>query len=94
MRMLAVLGISLLLLVGLVSPISAGWDPTLFKANQLDAVTNQLNAIDAKINAVLVHPPENPMPDDVATALTNVWDGAQAIVKLADGYLNSGPIGS
>jgi hypothetical protein len=56
MRILAVLGISLLLLVGLVSPVSAGFEPCPFKANKLNAVAHQLNAIDAKLKAVLASP--------------------------------------
>ena len=63
MRILAVLGISLLLFVCLVSPVSAGVDPHPFKANQLNAVAHQLEAINAKLDAIFQPPPDDSLPN-------------------------------
>jgi hypothetical protein len=62
--------------------------PSPFKANQLDAVAYELNAIEASLNAVLASPPDDGIPAD---ALAGVQSRAQAIVDLADSYLNGVP---
>jgi hypothetical protein len=62
MRILAALGITLLLLVGIASPVSAGFEPTPFKVHRLNMMAYQLNAINARINAVLSTPPDDQRP--------------------------------
>ena len=85
--------ITAMLLASLASPVSAGTQPSPFKANQLNAIANQLNAIDAKIKAVLAVPPDDimPNPNGLVGMLGATADKLGALYSRLDAVLASPP---
>ena len=88
MRILAILGISLLLLMGVATPALAGVEPSPFQPqiNQLNAVANDLAAIRSQLDAAAIRAGVKPSPwqpqvnrlNAIATQLGVLYDRVDA----------------